>query len=400
LLKLAIEAQLPMVEVTTRDTLNFPDVIKFVTGKKLLSWDKGPANIAEGGLYYVMCKKGFEPNEALYEKLTLTQATLLMVNPLKPNDLAFKAGEVPVPKKMLRDFIDSVVEDEAKAQELLSALGGCTIKEAVEAIRLTMARDHGLVPPGVTRTRKECFQGAQGLTQVDTAQILYVPTDELLEWVLQEKQTFLAGDEPRLIPRGLLMDGFPGVGKTSAAKWIANQFGVPLYRIDIGSTMEKYVGSSEANLLSVLTQLDNEEPCIALFDEIEKMFAQHGGEGDAGTSTRMLSQVLWWLAEHRSRVLVIMTTNDRKKLPLELYRDGRVDKVMFFPGLEIGEATKLANAVLATFKGAADKVSDTVLLKTLKMLFANKHLPTNPPTVSHATVEKAVYDLVKAALAK
>ena len=400
MLKLAVEAQLPLIEVTTRDTLNFPDVIKFITGKKLLSWDKGPANIVEGGLYYLMCKKGFEPTEALYEKLTLTQATLLLVNPLMPSDLAFKAGEVPVPKKMLRDFIKTVVEDDDKAIVLLSALGGCTIKEAVEAIRLTMARDHGLVAPGVTQTRKDCFQGARGLTQVDTTQIFYVPTDELTEWVLLERAQFLYGDEPRLIPRGLLLDGPPGVGKTAGAKWIANQFGVPLHRIDIGGTMEKYVGSSEQNLLSVFTQLDNEEPCIALLDEIEKVFSAGGGEGDAGTATRMMSQLLWWLAEHRSRVLAIMTTNNRTKLPAELYRDGRIDRVLFFPGLELAGALELAIAVLGTFKDGLQLVPKALLEKKIKAAMANKNLKTTPPQLSHATVEKTVYDLLKAAKAQ
>ena len=110
------------------------------------------------------------------------------------------------------------------------------------------------------------------------------------------------------MPRGLLIDGPPGVGKTAASKWLAEQFGVPLYRVDIGGTKNKYVGQSESNMLTNLSRLDHEEPCVALLDEVEKVFATSNSDS-SGTTSTMLSQLLWWLAERRTRVLVIMTTN-------------------------------------------------------------------------------------------
>ena len=88
-----------------------------------------------------------------------------------------------------------------------------------------------------------------------------------------EKPFFLTGTDPRLIPRGLLFDGLPGTGKTAGAKWVAEQFGVPLYRVDIGGTKNKYVGQSEANMLMNLARIDGEEPAVALIDEVEKVFS-------------------------------------------------------------------------------------------------------------------------------
>src|SRR5581483_7259547 len=126
----------------------------------------------------------------------------------------------------------------------------------------------------------------------------YAPDDKLAAWIKKERTFFLHEKDDRLVPRGLLFDGPPGVGKTSGAKFIAEQWGVPLYRVDIGGTKNKWLGESEANWLANLSRLDNEEPCIALFDEIEKAFSVQHGHGDSGTTTTMLSQLLWWLAEH------------------------------------------------------------------------------------------------------
>ena len=130
--------------------------------------------------------------------------------------------------------------------------------------------------------------------------------------------------------------------------------GVPLYRVDIGGTKNKYVGQSEANLLSNFSRIDAEEPAIALLDEVEKVFLTK--EGDGGTTTSMLSQMLWWLAEHRSRVLTIMTTNNSKALPRELYREGRIDAVMLFEGLDKDEAVGLRRQRAQDLRpGAADQ---------------------------------------------
>ena len=117
--------------------------------------------------------------------------------------------------------------------------------------------------------------------------------------------------------------------------------------------MVKFAGFSLTNL----SRLDHEEPAVALLDEVEKVFATSNND-TSGTTSTMLSQLLWWLAERKSRVLLIMTTNNAKALPKELYREGRVDQVMMFAGLNEEEAYDFAKDVLLTFKNPApDKLA-------------------------------------------
>lgn len=268
---------------------------------------------------------------------------------------------------------------------LIGALGGVTIKEAIELCRLTMARDASLTASGLMRTRKTFFHGHSGLTQVDAAQAFYDPPGPLVAYSKREKPFFLGETDNRLVPRGILLDGPPGTGKTAGAKYIAEQWGVPLYRVDIGGTKSKWLGESEAHMLNNLNRLDQEQPCVVLFDEMEKMFAnQH----DSGTTSAMMGQLLWWLAEHQSRVFTVMTTNARKKLPPEVYREGRIDEVFVFEGLEEGDAVGFVANVLATFKvKATAKIIDPII----KAVYAHE-----TGRVSQAALTKASYVAVKA----
>ena len=397
MLQLAVLAQLPLIELTTRDMLNFADVVSHITKRKPQPWGSGsgPVEIKPKTLYFLSGAKTRElALTDIYKKLVMLESSLLIVNPTHPHPLPFKAGELSVPRAMLLQFVSAVVADEERARALLPALGGCTLKEAAEAARLTMARDRSLTAKGLMLTRKTCFQGGRGLTQVDPTQAYYEPLPELRAWLLRERDYFLHGTDPRLVPRGLLADGPPGVGKSEGAKWLANQLGVPLYRVDIGAVKNKYVGASEENMLSALSQLDNEQPCVALFDEIEKAFGATG-EHDGNTTTGLLSQLLWWLAEHRSRVLTVMTTNNLRKLPPELHRAGRVDTVMYFSGLETGAAKDFGEHVLSTFGAAGSHVKKETLHKKINQLVASNGLGTEPSTASHAAVTKAVLDLIK-----
>lgn len=396
-LRQAVSATLPVIAVTTRDPINFDDVVKFITNKLLIPWDP---NIVPVGnrLYYTVC--GPKTDMAIFNKaygsMTAAESTLLVVNPPASHPAFFYAGEIPVPRAMMLKFMTQLTENEEAAALLVPPLGGCTLKEAIEFSRITLARDKSLTAEGLMVTRKDCFTGARGLFQVDPKMGYYEPADELVYWLGAEKHLFLdEKTDPRLVPRGLLFDGSPGVGKTAGAKYIASQLGLPLYRVDIGSVQEKWIGSSEANMAAAFSQLDNEEPCVALFDEVEKIF---GGEaGDSGVSDRMLAQMLWWLAEHRSRVITVMTTNKRTKLPPELYRSGRIDHIFTFQGLSEEQAPTFCKHVLNTFKGH-EKVKELDLKLKLKQAFGNKALTTSPPTLSHATATSVVYDLMKRAL--
>lgn len=390
MLKLAVQAQLPIIAVTTRDTLNLPDVIKEITGR---TPEKFVANtkFEKNRLYLQMLSDGSKlPLFEFYEKLVKLESTLVLVNPSRVIEPMYDAGEVPTPKKMLLQFVNAVVDDLKQATILTRGLGGCTIKEAAEFARLTMARDNSLTVQGLTDTRRASFQGSSGLTQVDLKQDFYDPPKELLEYIAKEKQFFLEETDHRLIPRGLLFDGPPGTGKTAGARYLAEQWGVPLYRVDIGGTKNKYVGQSEANMLTNLSRLDHEEPCVALLDEVEKIFGQSHSDG---TTSTMLSQLLWWLAERRSRVFVVMTTNNAKVLPKELHREGRIDGTMWFGGLEDGQARVFIVSILKTFIDKDWHPDSAQVIGIVKAAEAIQG--TSPVKYSQSALTKAVYDFVK-----
>jgi hypothetical protein len=390
LLKLAVDAQLPVIAVRTTDMINFKDVVKHVTGKSPQLYDPGKAvKHVAGGLWYFIPIKGTPmPYTQIYHAMVQHESSLIVINPDDLQDVMFDAGEMPVPKDMMHEFMKHVTTSAEQATKLMRGLGGCTIKEAAELARLTMARDMSLTVDGLMKTRKMAFQGSNGLTQVDTTQDFYQPAKALDAWLKTERNFFLNGGDHRLRPRGLLFDGPPGTGKTAGAKHVAHTLGVPLFRLDIAATKNKYVGQSEANLTANLAKLDQEEPCVVLIDEVEKIFGV-GEHSDAGTTTTMLSQLLWWLAEHRSRVLTIMTTNAASKLPKELHREGRIDETMYFGGLHWNLAVPFVRDVAKTFK---QKISDDEVLAMLTDLWKDAGAQA---LMSQAKLTEAVYRWVK-----
>jgi hypothetical protein len=359
MLKLAVAANIPIISVSTRDTINLDDVVQELTGKTPIRYDG--SKVLPKSIYTLIAngKQPAFPLPSLWETFTKAESTLLVVNPKEVVEPMFDGGEVPVPRSLVLKIMKTVVKNDKKAEELVRGLGGCTIKEAAELCRLTMARDASLTPAGLMQTRREFFIGSKGLAQLDSKQDFYDPPKELGQWIKREKSFFLTSKDSRLRPRGLLFDGPPGTGKTAGAKFVAAQFGIPLYRLDIGGTKNKYVGNSETNLLNALSRVDQEEPCAVLIDEVEKVFNVNNGD-ISGVSQSMLSQLLWWLAEHKSRVLTFMTTNNAEAIPPELYREGRIDEVMYFGGLRNVEALPFVAAVLSTFgvSSGAEKIVD------------------------------------------
>jgi len=394
MLKLAINAQLPLIATRTRDTLNLGEIIKTICKREPTHWNP-KEKVEKNKLYVHLHTKKLELDlMAIYRVMVEAESTLLVVNPDKIDEPMFDAGDVPVPKEMMLAFMKAVVGSDAKANELLRGLGGCTVKEAAELSRLTMARDNSLTTAGLMETRKASFQSARGLTQVDAKQSFYDPPKELAEWLKKEKPFFLTSTDQRLIPRGLMLAGGPGLGKTAASKWLAEQLGVPLYRMDIGGTKSKWVGASEEALLSNLQRLDAEAPAVVLMDEVEKVFTGSGGD-TSGTTSTMLSQMLWWLSERRERILVIMTTNAVETIPPELYREGRIDRVMTFKGLEWEQGGAFAKQVLATYPKTKydDKQIEAILNEAYKGAVG-----VGAGRASQAKITEAVKSYVKTTL--
>jgi SpoVK/Ycf46/Vps4 family AAA+-type ATPase len=130
-------------------------------------------------------------------------------------------------------------------------------------------------------------------------------------------------------PRGVLLLGVQGAGKSLAAKAIATAWNRPLMRLDAGSLFNKYIGETERNLRDALAQAEAMSPVILWIDEIEKGFSSMGGGEDGGVSRRMFGTLLTWMQEHREPVFLVATANDIESLPPELMRKGRFDEIFF-----------------------------------------------------------------------
>jgi hypothetical protein len=149
----------------------------------------------------------------------------------------------------------------------------------------------------------------------------------LRRWLTSRKPAF-DGSAPELDPpKGVLLLGVQGCGKSLAARAAAGIFGVPLVRLDFGALYTKWQGEAEKNLRESLHSAEGLSPCVLWVDEIEKALAE--GDGDSGVSRRVLGTFLTWLAEQRSRIFVVATANDIASLPPELIRKGRFDEIFF-----------------------------------------------------------------------
>ena len=158
--------------------------------------------------------------------------------------------------------------------------------------------------------------------------------DNLKSWLQRKKKVFADLDRAQAfgvdMPKGVLIAGIPGCGKSLSAKATAKLFEVPLLRLDMGRLLGKYVGESEANMRKAIGLAEAISPCVLWVDELEKAFAGIGGEGSgAEVTTRLFGSFLTWLQEKESPVFVVATANDITKLPPELLRKGRFDEIFY-----------------------------------------------------------------------
>jgi len=189
----------------------------------------------------------------------------------------------------------------------------------------------------VRSAKDRLFSDISGLekVQVDPSVADVGGLDGLCKW-LDEKRVLLSPekrDEMRArglqSPRGILLVGVPGCGKSLSAKSISVKWKLPLYRLDFATVQGSYVGQSEHQLKDALTTAENVAPCILWIDEIEKGLSGARSTSDGGVSTRMVGQFLFWLQECKKQVFVVATANDVSMLPSELLRRGRFDELFF-----------------------------------------------------------------------
>jgi hypothetical protein len=392
---LAIAAELPLIHVTTDDEINIQTLLTHIAGCEVPQITL-PAQLGkETDLKLPEARVMYTYSECatwakLYRAVSAVDKTIIFVNTERVK-AQFSGGPLIPPKPLIHEYLTS--RGVGNAEELLASFGGLTLKDIGEIAQMTNCRDGCITPRGVSETRRG-YNNLQGITQVDTEQEYYVCPPGLAKWLATNTTFFKAPKHPSLTPRGLLFDGPPGTGKTFASKHIAKEFGVPLYRLDLGAMMGKYVGESEGNLNAALAQVDEVEPCVIIFDEVEKVFQ---GNSDSGVTSRLLSQLLWWLQEHKSKVFTVMTTNDKSSIPVELYREGRIDQTMQFLGIETYKvgydfAKGAFDAMLANMDAAASPEDYTALSQKVKALFADgEPVPQSKITqVAYASVRDAL----------
>ncbi|HZG40107.1 MAG TPA: AAA family ATPase [Nodosilinea sp.] len=138
-------------------------------------------------------------------------------------------------------------------------------------------------------------------------------------------------------PKGILIVGIQGCGKSLAAKTIARQWNLPLLKLDAGRLYDKYIGESDKNFRRAVTMAETMAPCILWIDEIEKSMGQTSGDADGGLSRRLFGSFLTWLQEKSQEIFVVATANDLSAIPPELLRKGRFDEIFFVDLPEAGE---------------------------------------------------------------
>lgn len=230
----------------------------------------------------------------------------------------------------------SLKGDQQAVELMVQHLAGMCEEDARRLIRESI-RDDGVISlddaQRVLRFKRDALgQGGLLEFEMDTGNFNDVGGLGGLKRWLEMRRVAFSGDAAKLgvdPPKGVLLLGVQGAGKSMAAKAIAGSWNVPLMRLDFGVLYNKFQGESERNLREALKQAEAMAPCVLWIDEIEKGLASDGGTSDGGVSRRMLGTVLTWMAERTAKVFLVATANDVTQLPPELLRKGRMDEIFF-----------------------------------------------------------------------
>lgn len=246
-------------------------------------------------------------------------------------------------KEVLEDFLESksICAEQSVLDDIAYSCKGLTTVEISSALELAY----------VTLNRRfeknkfqQCLQDAkkQSLKKSGLLELIEEKRDvrdigglsELIEW-LKKKSIIIhnissARNEHVDVPKGILLVGMPGCGKSLSAKCAAGLFNVPLFRLDVGSVLNKYVGESEHRFSDALLLAEAASPCVLWIDEMEKVFSNDAdGKNQSEVSAKMLGKFLTWMQEKKTLTFVVATVNKAKNVPVELTRHGRFDERFF-----------------------------------------------------------------------
>lgn len=278
-----------------------------------------------------------------------------------PHTLVFLSYQLNLPAELVRysatyslalpadELIMEIVRDEAKQwsdkhhgmrvktdnitlKKLVNNLQGLCVSDIRRLVRHAIWDDGELTEEDLPRINKTKFAllDMEGVIHFEQQTESFADVgglQNLKRWLTTRQDAF--GDEESKLdrPKGILLLGVQGGGKSLAAKAVAGLWGLPLMRMDVGALYNKFHGETERNLREALKLADAMSPCVLWLDEIEKGMAQDGH--DNGVSQRLLGTLLTWMAERKTRVFIVATSNDISRLPPELIRKGRLDEIFF-----------------------------------------------------------------------
>ena len=260
--------------------------------------------------------------------------------------------DFPLPDQArLRELLGGMIEANRESRSVTIDLGegpdavidalargalGLTLSEAENAFARAMANDNRLDTddiPVVLNEKRQIIRRS-GVLEVVTSTLALSDIGGLANlkaWLVKRTGAWTA-EAARYglpAPKGALVTGVPGCGKSMTAKAMASAWSIPLIRLDIGKVFAGLVGASEENMRKALDTAEAIAPCVLWIDEIEKGFASASGERDSGTSARVFGSFLTWMQERSKPVFVIATANDISRLPPEFMRKGRFDEIFF-----------------------------------------------------------------------
>lgn len=280
---------------------------------------------------------------------------------------------------LLQTALDSLPEDIRKqacengARELaIDAAIGLTEEEAGACYRKSLVMTRTIEPAAIASEKKRVIAREKVLEWFDP-----LPGglnsvggyDNLKSWLQTRGSAFSAAARAYGLPapKGCILVGVPGCGKSLTAKAIATAWQMPLLRLDMGALKSKWVGESESNIRKALKVLETVAPCVAWLDEIEKALAgATQGAADGGTSADALGAVLSWMQERQGSVFVVATANDVSALPPELLRKGRFDEIFFIDLPTEIERAQIMHAAIRQYKRDGSKIDAAAIATVCK----------------------------------
>lgn len=278
----------------------------------------------------------------------ITGSGVVIPNTLKPH-----SGHVTIPLPDINEFrslLNNIIRDlnfkqqpsiELSAEQtnqLLNNIKGLTLTEAEKILTKIIIEDNRLCEediPKVMKAKREIIEkhGILEYFPAERSMDEIADLKNLKEWLKKRKKIIqhpeMAREFGLSFPKGILLLGVPGCGKSLCAKAVANEWKLPLLKFDTSNLYNKYIGETEKNLKRVFEISEKMSPLVLWIDEIEKAFTFSESTHDGGVSMRIFGSFLSWMQDRKGDVFIVATANDVSKLPPELLRKGRFDEIFF-----------------------------------------------------------------------